>query len=174
MDFSTYNSCANAEAGAPMEIKDPYTGEVIKKDGEAARVFVRGVASKTMQDIMREKQKAAMMAEKSENEVRVMDDIHNQLCEAAAPFVVGFENVDFEGKALTGSPKDVMTFLKLTFPDMGQKLDDQGNPIFEDGFDEDGKPTKTPAMEMKNNPFAKQVSDFASRQQNFMGNAKSG
>ena len=36
--------------------------------------------------------------------------------------------------------------------------------------DEDGKTVRSPEFEMKNNPFAKQIGEFAGRQKNFMGN----
>jgi len=169
MDISKFDSRTRAEAGAPMQIKDPISKEPIMDGDKPCRVIVRGTASKSMQAKMREKQKA-LMAKKpkkgkdDEDEARVMEDVHQQLCEGAAPFIVGFENMEREGRPMTLD--DVEWFLDLSFPEMGVKEDEHGNPVLE----KDG----TPVFEMKNEPFAKQIGDFAGRQANFLGNAKSG
>ncbi|WP_411975926.1 hypothetical protein [Sulfitobacter faviae] len=171
MDFNAkYNSRAAAEAGAPMQLLDPnYPHEPIMDGDKPCRVIVRGVASKSMQAKLRAKQKAAMMSKKAkgddeEDEARVMEDVHMQLIEGAAPFVVGFENVERDGKPATVD--DVEWFLDLTFPEMGVKEDKDGNTV----TDKDG----SPVFEMKNSPFAKQIGEFAGKQANFLGNAKSG
>lgn len=166
MDFNKFDSRAKAEIGAPMDLLDPWSGEPLKSNGKQCRVIVRGTASKTMQALMREKQKAAMFAHKKgkNDEARVMEDVHNQLCENAGPFIVGFENVMNGTKVATAD--DVEWFLDLTFPEMGTKQDDQGDDV----LDKDG----TPTFEMKNNPFAKQVGEFAGKQSNHLGNDKSG
>lgn len=167
MDFNKFDSRSRAEAGAPMQILDPITGEPIMDGDKPCRVIVRGVASKSMQAKLREKQKAAMAnkpKEGEEDEARVMDDVHRQLCEGAAPFIVGFENVNKGDKPATVD--DVEWFLDLSFPEMGVKVDADGNTI----TDKDG----SPVFEMKNNPFAKQIGEFAGKQANFLGNAKSG
>lgn len=183
MEISKFDSRTRAEAGAPMQILDPITGEAVADGDKPCRVIVRGVASKSMQAEMRAKQKAAMAkaaaikeANKGKggaadvNEARVMEDIHNQLCEGAAPFIVGFENMERDSKPMTAD--DVEWFLDLSFPEMGMKEDENGEAIMEDGIDEDGNPTKSPAFEMKNNPFAKQIGEFAAKQANFLGNVK--
>lgn len=167
MDFNKFDSRAQAETGTPMQIMDPWTGEPMMDGDKPCRVIVRGVASKTMQAKMRAKQKAAMMSKKSkgdDDEARVMEDVHNQLCEGAAPFIVGFENVNRGDVAATADDAD--WFLDLTFPEMGVKEDDNGDPI----TNKDG----TPEFEMKNNPFAKQVGEYAGKQANHMGNARKG
>jgi hypothetical protein len=199
MDFSKFDSRARAEVGTPMQIMDPWTGEPMMDGEKPCRVVVRGSASKTMQAKMRAKQRAAMAAHKKGNgddEARVMEDVHNQLCEGAEPFIVGFENVnrgdrpcvvggfemvdvykvdeeyeyvvdDLGDKIVIGQERqtDVAWFLGLEFPEMGVKEDEDGDPIMEDG---------TPVFEMKNNPFAKQVGEFAGKQSNHMGNVKKG
>ena len=171
MDFnSTYNSREAAEAGTPMQILDPWTREPIMDGDKPCRVIVRGTASRSMQAKMRAKQKAAMMAKKAkgdkdeDEEARVLEDVHIQLCEGAAPFIVGFENVSKGAKPATAD--DAEWFLDLTFPEMGVKEDAEGNTI----TDKDG----TPVFEMKNLPFAKQIGEFAGKQANRLGNAKSG
>lgn len=166
MDFNKFDSRKNAEIGAPMDLLDPWTNEPMMSDGEPCRVIVRGTASKTMQAQMRAKQKAAMASRKKgkDDEAHVMEDIHNQLCESAAPFIVGFENVMNGDKPATAD--DAAWFVDLSFPEMGTKQDSDGNGV----LDKDGKPT----FEMKNNPFAKQVGEFAGKQSNHLGNVKGG
>lgn len=166
MDFNKFDSRKNAEIGAPMDLLDPWTGKQMTSDGKPCRVIVRGTASKTMQALMRAKQKAAMASHKKgkDDEARVMEDIHNQLCESAAPFIVGFENVMNGDKPATS--EDAAWFVDLSFPEMGTKQYVDGNDV----LDQDG----APIYEMKNNPFAKQVGEFAGKQQNHLGNAKGG
>lgn len=167
MDFNKFDSRARAEAGVPMPILDPNTGEAITDGGKPCLVIVRGTASRSMQAKMREKQKAAMAKKPKDgedDEARVMEDIHMQLCEAAAPFIVGFENMERDGRPMT--VEDAEWFLDLSFPEMGAKEDENGDML----MGKDGKPS----FEMKNNPFAKQIGDYAGKQANFLGNAKKG
>tara|TARA_R110000796_G_scaffold14066_3_gene46180 strand:- start:517 stop:1026 length:510 start_codon:yes stop_codon:yes gene_type:complete len=169
MDFNKFDSRAKAEAGSPMQIIDAWTNEPMMDGKKPCRVILRGTASASMQAKMRAAQKAAMMSKKAkskdaEEEARVMEDVHNQMCEAAAPFIMGFENVNNGDRPATAD--DAMWFLSLTFPDMGVKEDDDGQPV----LNKDGDPI----YEMSNNPFAKQCSEFASKQANRLGNDKSG
>lgn len=168
MDFNKFDSRAKAEAGSPMHIMDPWTGEPMMDGDKPCRVILRGTASASMQAKMRAAQKSAMMSKKAkgkdeDDEARVMEDIHNQLCEAAAPFILGFENVNNGDKPATAD--DAMWFLNLSFPEMGVKEDDDGAPAL-NGAGE-------PVYHMTNNPFAKQCSEFASKQANRLGNGKS-
>jgi len=172
LDFNKYDSRAKAETGSPMQIKDAWTGVDLMDGDKPCRVILRGTASASMQAKMRAVQKAAMQSKKAkkkdgneeDEEARVMEDVHNQLCEAAAPFIVGFENVNKGDKPATAD--DAMWFLNLTFPEMGVKEDADGDNV----LNKDGEPV----FEMTNNPFAKQCSEFASKQANRLGNAKSG
>jgi hypothetical protein len=169
MDFNKFDSRAIAETGSPMQIVDEWTGEAMMDGDKPCCVILRGTASASMQAKMRAVQKAAMMSKKTkgkdaEDEARVMEDIHNQMVDAAAPFIMGFENVNNGDKPATAD--DAKWFLNLTFPEMGVKEDDDGQPV----LNKDGELV----YEMKNNPFAKQCSEFASKQANRLGNAKSG
>jgi hypothetical protein len=169
MDFNKFDSRAKAEAGSPMQILDAWTGDPMMDGDKPCRVILRGTASASMQAKMRAAQKAAMMSKKAkgkdaDDEARVMEDVHNQLCEAAAPFIMGFENVNNGDKPATA--EDAMWFLNLTFPEMGVKEDEHGEPV----LNKDGEPTYA----MINEPFAKQCSEFASKQANRLGNGKRG
>ena len=169
MDFNKFDSRAIAEAGSPMQILDVWTDEPMMDGDKPCRVILRGTASASMQAKMRAAQKAAMMSKKSkgkdaeDDEARVMEDIHNQMCEAAAPFIMGFENVKNGDKPATA--EDAIWFLNLTFPDMGVK-EENGEPV----LNKDGEAV----WEMKNNPFSKQCSEFASKQANRLGDDKKG
>jgi len=166
MDFSKFDSRAQAEIGTPMQILDQWTSEPMMDGDKPCRVIVRGTASKTMQGRMRDKQRAAMSrkGKDKDEEARVMEDVHNQLCESAAPFIVGFENVSRGDRPATA--EDAEWFLDLSFPEMGIKTDDKGDNV----LDKDG----SPVFEMTNNPFAKQVGEFAGKQANRLGNGKRG
>jgi hypothetical protein len=167
MDFNKFDSQAIAEAGSAMQILDEWTNEPMMDGDKPCRVILRGTASASMQAKMRAAQKAAMMSKKAkgkdaEDEARVMEDVHNQMCEAAAPFILGFENVNNGDKPATAA--DALWFLKLTFPHMGVKTDEDGEPV----LNKDGEPV----FEMSNNTFAKQCSEFSSKQANRLGNGK--
>ena len=171
MDFNAnYNSREAAETGTPMQIVDPWSGEPVMDGDKPCRVIVRGTASRSMQAKMRAKAKAAMMSKKAkgdnadDDEARVMEDVHMQLCEGAAPFIVGFENVNNGDRPATAD--DAIWFLNLTFPEMGVKEDEDGEAV----LNKDGDPVYA----MLNNPFAKQCSEYASKQANRLGNDKSG
>jgi len=154
MDFGKYDNRAAAEDGFSMPLIDPITGDQITDGKEFPAVIVRGVASRTAQAALRIRQKAKMRANKAGDEkARVMEDVHADLCEGAAPFVIGFVAVERDGKPLTTSPEDVQWFFDLTFPAMENT---------------DGE------WLMANNPFAKQVAEAAGKQANFLPNAGQG
>ena len=177
MDFSKFDSRAQAEVGSPMQIMDEWTGEPMMDGDKPCMVIVRGASSPTMQAKMRAAQKAALMSKKAkgkdeEGAPLVMEDTHNQLCESAAGFIMGFENVSRGDVPATAD--DAMWFLNLTFPVMGVKVEENGDAILQDGFDDEGKPVKSQEFEMKNTPFAIQVANHASGQAKQLGNSKRG
>lgn len=165
MDFSQFDMRSKAEAGAPLHLLHHETGEpIMAGKGKPCRVLVRGAASRSAQAQIRERQKARMTALKGKkaDDSRVMEDIHNDLIEAAAPYIVGFDNIDRGDRPLTTEPDDVRWFLDLTFPLMGAKEDEDGNAVT--------NAKGEPVFEFKNNPFAKQIAEFASEQANALGN----
>jgi hypothetical protein len=161
MDFSKFDSRAQAEAGFDMQIVDEWTGEPMMDGDKPCMVIVRGASSPTMQAKMRAAQKAAMMSEKAKGKDEddgplVMEDTHKQLCESAAGFIMGFKNVNRGDVPATAD--DALWFLDLTFPVMGLKERDDDVQEFE----------------MKNTPFAIQVATSAGGQAKHMGNSKRG
>jgi hypothetical protein len=164
MDFTKFDMRAKAEVGSPLHLKDPQTGEPIFDGKKPCIVIVRGVASRSAQEAQRARQKARMAAskgKKGDDEARVMEDIHNELCDTAASFILGFENIEHGDRPLTAEPEDIKRFLDLSFPVMGVKRDEAGDPVLKDG---------EPQFEMRNNPFAKQIAEFASEQADALGN----
>lgn len=164
MDFSKFDSRELAEKGAPLELKDPYTKEPIldDKSGAPCIVRVKGTASRSVQAALRSRmqaRKAKAKGKKEDEATRVMEDVHHDLCEGAAPFIVGFENISDGKRPLEATKEDIMWFLDLTFPEMGIKKDEDGEPE----LDAKGEIQ----FELQNDPFAKQIGEFASKQANF-------
>lgn len=162
MEFGKFDSRKAADDGVVIDLLDPYTDEVIADGKKISRVGVRGTASRSVQADLRKRLAKTGKSKKTDPEERVMEDVHLELCEAAAPYITSFENVERDGRALTTSPEDVSWFLDLTFPDMGVKEDECGNPI----LDKDGDPQ----FKMRNKTFAKQIADASTDQRRFMGN----
>lgn len=168
MKFDNFDMRGAAETGQWLTLKQPNVPDgdpITSGKDRPCRVLVRGVASRTVQDQMRARQKArmtAMKGKKAEDEARVMEDIHDDMVEAALPLIVGFENIERGDKPLTAGADDVRWFLDLTFPVMGAKRDEKDDIVLSDKGD--------PVFEFKNNPFAKQVSEFAAEQMGALGN----
>lgn len=171
MDFQKFNGRAHAEAGARMQILDPNTREPV----DGAFVMVRGVASPTIQSAQRKFQLDRMKARKNgkaDAPDMVMEDAHNDLVDAAIPFIAGFEGVEYDGRKLT--VENAREFLDWTFPAMGIVTDANGDPVEGETKDSKGEIVKVPKYELKNLPFAKQIGDFAGEQSNFLPSAPKG
>lgn len=170
MDFTQFDNRGPAEAGQRLELVDPSVrnGETLMDGKKVCAVIVRGSTARSVQMDMRKRQKAKMTASKNSKseEARVLEDVHNDLCEGASPLIAGFENIERDGVPLTTDPADIKWFLDLTFPIMGVKEDEDGEPILTD----DGNVQ----FQMLNNPFAKQIADFSSKQALTLGNGKKG
>lgn len=167
MDFSVFDNRGPAEAGQRLELVDPTVrdGEPLLSGKKPCVVIVRGSTARSVQEQSRARLKQKMAkGKKDEIDARVMEDVHSELCDTAFPLIVGFENIERDGKPLTTDPADVRWFLDLTFPIMGIKKDDDGEPLLAS----DG----TPRFEMRNNPFAKQITEFSADQAAALGNGK--
>lgn len=168
MDFSKFDNRGPAETGQRLELKDPTVrdGEPLLDGKKPCAVIVRGSTARSVQMEMRKRQKAKMTAAKNSKaeEARVMEDVHSDLCDAALPLIVGFDGVERDGRPLTTDPDDIKWFLDLTFPIMGVKEDEDGEPI----LNSDGQVQ----FQMRNNPFAKQITDFSAEQALNLGNGK--
>lgn len=168
MDFSVFDNRGPAETGQRLELLDPSVreGEPLLSGKKPCAVIVRGSTARSVQAAMRARQKAKMVDAKGDKaeEARVMEDVHSDLCDSATALIVGFENIDRDGRPLTTDADDIKWFLDLTFPIMGVKEDANGDPL----LDADGKVQ----YHMHNNPFAKQITDFSAEQAKSLGNGK--
>lgn len=168
VDFSKFDNRGPAETGQRLELLDPSVreGEPLLDGQKPCAVIVRGSTARSVQMEMRKRQKAKMTGKNGgkAEEARVMEDVHADLCDTAAPLIVGFENIHRDGRALTTEPDDVRWFLDLTFPVMGVKEDEDGEPIL--------NAAGNVQFQMRNNPFAKQIADFSSEQALKLGNGK--
>ena len=165
MDFKSLNNRERAEAGARMQILDPDTRQPI----DGTFVVVRGVASPTIQTAQRARAQERMRTRKSgaaDSADRVMEDAHNEMMDAALPFIAELIGVEYDGRKLTEA--DAREFLNWSFPDMGVVKDDDGDPVMVETKDAKGSTVMVPKFELKNLPFAKQVADFAGEQSNFL------
>lgn len=164
MDFSQFDNRGPAETGQRLELLDPTVrkGQPLMSGDRPCVVIVRGSTARSVQIEMRKRQKAKLTAKNRSDEARVMEDVHAEQIAAATPLIVGFENVEREGVPLTASPEDIRWFLDLTFPIMGIKEDEDGDPIL----------TAEGAVQfqMRNNPFARQITEFSAEQAMRLGN----
>jgi hypothetical protein len=150
MDFDKFDARAAATAGAFLHLKHPSTGELIwadpvakgGADSQPCRVQMIGLESPQAQAALREIQKRKMTAVKKKDgeETRFFTDLHAELVEAVKPLIIGFENID-RGKTPAGLA-DVEWFLNL------QTLNGSETEI----------------------SFAEQISNFARKRSNFLGN----
>lgn len=176
MEIGKFDNRARAEKGSRLALRNPDTKELlIDENGKQVFVMVRGTASRTLQEAMRARQKARLIENKKrkatgDDELAyVAEDGHNSMVEAALPYIMGFENLEMNGKPLT--LEHAKDFLDMTFPDMGVAVDDNGNAVLVEGRDKDGKVVMVPKFELRNLPFAKQVTDHAAETANFLDNA---
>lgn len=183
MDFSQFDNRAVAERGAKLQLKHPDTREPLTNNGQPCLVTVRGAISKPVQTSIRQKLKEQVVSDNKvivgetpeskalrKAKIRVMEDVHNETVESTLPFMVAVENVARGGELLQNTEDDFRWLLNLTFPVIKPELDAEGKPIFDDGVDEEGKPTKMPRLMVVNLPFTKQIQDFASELGTSLGN----
>lgn len=144
MDFGKFDQRGKAEAGQAFPILHPETLEPI----DGSRFIIRGSSARTVQEAERQRQVAAMTAPDAGPRPATMGTVHDETVEAALPFIVGFEGVEFDGKPATAA--DARRFLDLTFPRMDN--------------DADGK------LVVANKTFAMQVLERARELEKLLGN----
>lgn len=172
MDFSNRNDQDLAERGAELRLVDPVTREPLGPDDKPCIVIVRGSASRPIQQILRQKQKAAKAAEMvrradkvkaskedADDGLECMEDVHERSIEHALPFIIGFKNITMGGVDPSGDEKLTADLLRTSFPSMRPLVDDNGTHLLDD--------KGVPRFEMATITFAQQVSDFA-QDANFM------
>jgi len=113
MDFSALNTRSAADAGAFLHLRHPVTGELLYTDkGKAVGLMVRGTESTTVQKALRDATKR----------LKTADDAKRGLAFVSA-LVFGFENVFYEGRALTDTDEDKALFFGLSDSFVEQVVD---------------------------------------------------
>jgi hypothetical protein len=135
MDFSKFDNRAAAERGKRVVVLNPTTKEpMIDDKGKECAVVVRGSASRDVQAAkkraMREAMKKDRMNKGDDKEPTTVEDLHKTACEAAAPYIIGFENIERDGR-LCVAPDDVQWFLDLSFPIIKANREDNGDVSFD-------------------------------------------
>ena len=148
MDFSKFDQRGKAEQGEAFPILHPETGQPIGDPDKPSRFIIRGSSARSVQEAERRRQIAAMTASDAEPRAMTIGTVHDETLEAALPFVVGFENVELDGRPATAA--DARRFLDLTFPRLAP--------------DEDGK------LKVMNKTFAMQVLERAAELEKRLGN----
>lgn len=148
MDFGKFDQRGKAERGQAFPILHPETGEPIGEADKPSRFIIRGSSSRTVQEADRQRHVAAMLAKDPEPRPATMGTVHEETVDAAIPFIIGFENVEFDGRPATAD--DARRFLDLTFPRMDT--------------DADGK------IFVANKTFAMQVLERAKELEKLLGN----
>lgn len=160
MDFlKSHDARSAAETPIEVELRDPATGEVIMDGAKPCIVLVKGAASRSVQESLRQdalerarKAKAAK-AEKGEDDTRVIADLHADSIRAAARLVVGFVNMrtsDEKGEMRDLTVADVAAVMDLNLFSLAHAMRDPDDAAWR-------KPS-----------FAQQVLDAASDDARFL------
>jgi hypothetical protein len=176
MDFQQFNIREASERGAFMPLRHPITGDLLGEGDDAPGFIVRGTASKSAQARFAEMRRKAKAAEESaakkaaqnDDEGSPFEEMHKQSVESAMDYIIAARNIEMNGEAVT-SDEQILAFLDMTFPEMEPAIDKDGNPQFMG----EGKDL-FPRLELTNFPFAKQVLDFAGKQENFINSRSNG
>ena len=149
MDLNKFDSRAAAEHGSDLQLLHSVTGEPLEDNGLPVLVTVMGTegrgAQAALRDINRAKMRAKNKSVKDDPSEQSLEDLHQALAIAAAPLILGFKNVT-RGDRLAVAPGDVDWFLNL------QLINGQEGEV----------------------SFLEQVSQFATKRANFLGNALKG
>lgn len=116
MDLSGLNTKQFAEEGAKMHLKHPITGAGLfskKADGKddlnkPCQVIVRGAEADSVQKKLKSIRKRAMKTKNAgaQDEERGMEFVSS--------LIIGFENIEIDGKKLTGDASDITAFFDLS------------------------------------------------------------
>lgn len=160
MDLSSYDIRTSSEDGAFCHLKDPYTGEELYDENDKPVGFmVLGNASKSAQEAMRRIR--TKTAKKKVSDDDGIEGLHTSSINTASALIIKGVGLDIKGEEVGANPEMIKRALGLTFPEIRQKVDANGEPrIAADG---------TPMIGLVNDPFAMQIINFASDQGNFLG-----
>lgn len=138
MDFlKTYDARSAAETPITLELRDPATGDVIMNGDGPCMVMIKGAASRSVQEgLKQEALERARLAKSAKGkdgqaDTQIVADLHENACRSAARLITGFRNMQTTGpnglRDLT--PDDAAGFLDLNFFSIAHALkqaDDDG------------------------------------------------
>lgn len=151
MDFTKFDARGKAETGKAFPILHPETLTPLVEDGKTAMFIVRGNAAPSVQEAQqRALVEALKNAEKEDVSSFTFEDMHQKSIKAAMLLLVGFENVELNGKPVT--MENAEEFLNLVFPRVVK--DDANN----------GR------LKIANKPFPMQVIERANELDELLGN----
>lgn len=162
MDFGKFDRRSAADAGARMVLRNPDTAEPMGEGDDAPVAIVRGYASRTAQQRLRDMTKKKPKG----RDAASMEDFHRSLIDTAMVYLIGMDNVEIDGAPVTDDA-GYRKVLDMTFPEMRAKVDEDGEVIMREG--KGGE--MVPDFEPLNKPFASQIIEFASEMGNFSGGA---
>lgn len=137
MDFNAFDARGAADEGRPLHVVHPLTGEKLFDGDKPCIVMVLGMEGRTAQAAAKGLSDKDKLGEKA-----TLNDLHERLCDMAAPLVVGFSGIN-NGERAAVAPQDVHWFLDLQIAD--------------------------PLQEGKGRSFVEQVLNFARDRANYLG-----
>lgn len=146
MDFSQFDARSAAEEGAFCQLVNPTTRELLFDGDEPVGFMVRGAASREAQTRLAKARNAG------KRKIETANDLHEAEVRTALCYIIEARNIDMDGKPVNSDKTLLRKVLDATFPEIRANDDDE-----EGGID------------LVNRPFARQVNEFASRQDNFLG-----
>lgn len=146
MDFTKFDSRAAASKPQSLHLSHPVTGDLLYDDNDTAKpctVLVLGTESPAAQKAMSDVARAKLKFERASDKLaeKTLEEIHKALADSARTLIVGFENVMRGDKPATVADADWFLNLQLINGQPGEKS------------------------------FVEQVTDFATKRANFLGNA---
>lgn len=146
MDFSKFDSRTAAETPGRLQLKDPASGELLFADAERRKPCIVLVVGTESRSAQAALRavQKAKMAEGKTETDGTLESVHQALVEGARPLVKGFENIARGERAAT--LEDLDWFLNL------QMINGQQGEV----------------------SFVEQITGFATKRGNFLGNAAKG
>ena len=112
MDFNKHDARAAAEIPRALHIKTLGGEPISNGDGKPCLVYFIGASSKTVQNAIRDDQRAKMKAPEAAEVPQTLEDYQAVAVAAASRLITGFENI-YDGTRPAKAPEDVAWFLGM-------------------------------------------------------------
>ena len=112
MDFNKQDARAAAEIPRALHIKTPGGEPIMNGDSKPCLVYFIGASSKTVQNAIRDDQRAKMKAPEGAEVPQTLEDYQAVAVAAASRLITGFENI-YDGTRPAKAPEDVAWFLGM-------------------------------------------------------------